>query len=343
MLSLCITATNTFTTFLANDGTSLPAFQNLLNYILLSMIWVPVVIYKHGWKRYFGLFYREGGRYGLAWKYLCLSFLDVEGNYFTVLGYRYTNLLSIQLLNFWSIVCVVIVSFLFLGVRYGWIRVFGILVCCGGMGVLLYSDTITSGTSAGVPHQVKGDLFGLLGATFYGLSNVFEEWFVSKRPMYETLSFLGLFGMIILGVQTAIFDRESFQTSTWDGNVAGWLVGYAVVLTFFYSIAPFMFRLGSSAFFDIRFVHPSRTIQLILTSVSPSHCKFLGYSHRYSRLWIQHILLVSDCLCYDHHRVGGVLFGRLDAGRQQKAVAWREPRSRRRRCRNSQVESFKTC
>lgn len=215
------------------------------------MIWVPVVLYKYGFKGYCSLYYKQGGKYGLAWKYALLSFLDVEGNYFTVLAYRYTNLLSAQLLNFWSIVCVVIISFFFLKVRYGWMRVIGIIICCGGMGLLLASDTITSGTAGHMPEQVKGDLFGLLGATFYGLSNVFEEWFVSKRPMYETLSFLGLFGVLILGVQTAIFDRESFSTSTWDSNVAGWLVGYAIVLTFFYSIAPLMFRLGSAAFFDI--------------------------------------------------------------------------------------------
>lgn len=146
---------------------------------------------------------------------------------------------------------VVAISFFILKVRYGWTRIAGILICCGGMGLLLASDSITNDTGAGVPDQVKGDLFGLLGATFYGISNVYEEWFVSKRPAFETLSFLGFFGMLILGVQTAIFERDSFEGIAWDGTIAGWLVGYAVVLTFFYSLAPFMFRLGSAAFFDI--------------------------------------------------------------------------------------------
>lgn len=177
--------------------------------------------------------------------------MDVEGNYFTVLAYRYTNLLSAQLLNFWSIVCVVIVSFAFLGVRYKWAQVAGIIICCGGMGLLLGSDSITSGTGAGTPRQVKGDLFGLAGATFYGLSNVFEEWFVSKRPMYEVLGMLGLFGVIINGATAGIFDHGSFAGATWDGVVGGYIAGYTLALFIFYTLAPIILRMASAAFFDI--------------------------------------------------------------------------------------------
>jgi len=177
--------------------------------------------------------------------------MDVEGNYFTVLAYRYTNLLSAQLLNFWSIICVVIVSFLLLRVRYKWAQVLGIVICCSGMGLLLGSDHISSNNGYYTPTQVKGDLFGLVGATFYGLSNVFEEWFVSKRPMYEVLGMLGLFGMIINGTTAAIFDRSSFQHATWDGQVGGYLVGYTLALSLFYTLAPIILRMASAAFFDI--------------------------------------------------------------------------------------------
>jgi solute carrier family 35, member F1/2 len=102
-----------------------------------------------------------------------------------------------------------------------------------------------------VPDQLKGDLFGLLGATFYGLSNVFEEWFVSKRPAYEVLGMLGLFGVLINGTQAAIFDRASFASATWSPSVGGWLVGYTLALTIFYSLAPLILRMASAAFFDI--------------------------------------------------------------------------------------------
>lgn len=245
VLALCITGTNTFTTFLANAGTSIPAFQTLFNYVLLSLVYLPYCVYRHGARKMGRIIVRDG------WKYLILSFLDVEGNYFTVLAYRYTNLLSAQLLNFWSIVCVVILSFTVLKVRYKWAQIAGILVCCGGMGVLLASDHITGANGGHPADAVKGDLFGLLGATLYGVSNVFEEWFVSKRPVYEVLSFLGVFGVIINGVQAGIFDRTSFEQASWTPAVGGWLVGYTLCLAIFYSLAPLILRMGSAAFFDI--------------------------------------------------------------------------------------------
>lgn len=82
ILALCITGTNTFSTLLVNKGTSIPAFQTLLNYVLLTAIYTTYTIYKYGPKKYFKILMVDG------WKYICLSFLDVEGNYFTVLAYR---------------------------------------------------------------------------------------------------------------------------------------------------------------------------------------------------------------------------------------------------------------
>ncbi|KAI9743404.1 MAG: hypothetical protein M1818_003251 [Claussenomyces sp. TS43310] len=246
VLCLSNTATSTFTTFLSIEGTSIPAFQSLFNYVLLFLVYASYTMYTYGPRRYFRLFFHEG----LGWRYFILSFLDVQGNYFTVLAYRYTTILSAQLLNFWSIVCVVIISFTLLKVRYGWMQCLGILVACGGMGVLLASDHITGGTQSS-PTQLKGDLFGLAGATFYGLSNVFEEWFVSKRPMYEVLGMMGLFGMLINGVQAGIFDRSSFRSATWNGKVGGYLTGYTLALFLFYTMAPIMLRMASAAFFDI--------------------------------------------------------------------------------------------
>jgi len=245
ILALCITATNTFSSLLVNKGTSIPAFQTLFNYIVLAAIYTTYTIYKYGWRKYLNILLLDG------WKYILLSFMDVQGNYFTVLAYRYTNILSAQLLNFWSIICVVIVSFTLLHVRYKWAQIAGILICCGGMGILLASDHITGSNGGDPPTMLKGDLFGLAGATFYGLSNVMEEWFVSKRPAYEVLGMLGLFGIIINGITAAIFDRASFQSATWDGQVGGYIVGYTLALTIFYSLAPLILRMASAAFFDI--------------------------------------------------------------------------------------------
>ena len=147
-----------------------------------------------------------------------------------------------------------IISFLFLHVRYHITQVAGILVCIGGFGILLASDHITGASDTGPKsrgHQIKGDLFALLGATCYGISNVVEEFLVSKRPLYEVVGQLGFWGMIINGTQAGIFDRGSFRHANWNGKVGGYLTGYTLLLSLFYSLAPLMFRLASAAFFNI--------------------------------------------------------------------------------------------
>lgn len=184
---------------------------------------------------------------------IILSFCDVEGNYFTVLAYRYTTILSAQLINFWAIVVVVAVSFFFLRVRYHWAQILGIFVCIGGMGILLASDHITgvNGGDISSGSQLKGDLFALLGATFYGLSNVAEEFLVSQRPLYEVIGQIGWWGMIINGAQAGIFDRARFRDAVWNGKVGGYLAGYTLILTLFYTLVPILYRLASAAFFNI--------------------------------------------------------------------------------------------
>ncbi|KAF2456374.1 hypothetical protein BDY21DRAFT_346923 [Lineolata rhizophorae] len=245
VLALCITSTNTFSSLLAGKGTNIPAFQTFFNYVLLNIIYTSYTIYKYGFKKWGKLLLKDG------WRYFILAFMDVEGNYFVVLAYRYTTILSAQLINFWAIVIVVIVSLIFLKVRYHLTQYAGILVCCGGMGLLLASDHITGSNGGTAANQLKGDLFALLGATFYGLSNCLEEFLVSKRPLYEVIGQLAFWAMLINGTQAGIFDRDSFRRATWDADVGGYLVGFTLILALFYSLAPLVFRMASAAFFNI--------------------------------------------------------------------------------------------
>jgi solute carrier family 35, member F1/2 len=246
-LAVCITGTNTMSSLLVEQGTNIPAFQSLFNYILLNLVYTSYTIFVYGPKKWANMVFKDG------WKYIILAFFDVQGNYFTVLAYRYTTIMSAQLINFWAIVVVVAISFILLKVRYHWAQVIGILICIGGVGVLIGSDHIQGSTIGGIKvgDQVKGDLFALLGASCYGLTNVYEEWFVSGRPLYEVIGQLGFWAMIISGVQAAIFDRDSFSNATWNGDVAGYLVGYTLILFIFYSLVPVLYRFASAAFMNI--------------------------------------------------------------------------------------------
>lgn len=195
MLSLCITSTNTLSTLLADAGTNIPAFQTLFNYILLNLIYTSFTLYKYGFRGWINVMIKDG------WRYFILAFLDVEGNYFTVLAYRYTTILSAQCINFVAIVVVVLVSATFLRVRYHLTQYAGILICIGGVGLLIASDHITGANGGFASAPVKGDMWALGGAIFYGLSNIFEEYLVSERPMYEVIGQLAWWGMFINGTQ----------------------------------------------------------------------------------------------------------------------------------------------
>lgn len=244
-LAVAITGTNTLSSLLVEEGASFPALQTLFNYVLLSLIYTSFTIYKYGFKGWCKLIWKDG------WRYFILAFCDVEGNYFTVLAYRYTTILSAQLINFWAIAVVVFVSLIFLKVRYHLAQYAGILICCGGLGLLVASDHITGSNGGQALDAVKGDLFALLGASFYGFTNVFEEFLVSKRPLYEVLGQLSFWAIPINGVQAAIFDRASIRDAHWNGKVGGYLTGYTLILTIFYSGAPIVFRMASAAFFNI--------------------------------------------------------------------------------------------
>jgi solute carrier family 35 protein F1/2 len=246
ILSLCITGTNTFSGLLAAKGNSIPAMQSWFNYVLLNLVYTSYTLYSYGPRGYWELLKTRG------WKYFILAFLDVEGNYFVILAYRYTTVISAQLINFWAIVVVVIISFLFLRVRYHWTQVIGILICCGGMGVLISRDAANgSSVSSGIPTELKGDLFMLLGASIYGLTNVAEEFLVSQAPLYEVVGQIGFWGMLIAGAQTGIFDRDAWHSSVWNSEIGGYETGFTLVMFIFYSTVPILLRLASAAFFNI--------------------------------------------------------------------------------------------
>lgn len=244
VISLCLTCTNTLTSEMAGHGTSMPLFQNLLNYALLAIVHNPIMWYKYGFKKWFKILVYD------SWRFFILAFIDVQGNFFVTLAYDYTNILSAALLDNFSIVVVVILSYVFLHVRYHWSQYIGILVTIGGMALLCVSDRLT-GKDYAASDKVKGDLFVLLGAACYGFSNTFEEFLVSERPIYEVLGNLGFWATCINGVQLAIFERSNVRDAKWSGEVGGYLTGYALTMFLLYHLAPFMFRLASAAFYNL--------------------------------------------------------------------------------------------
>lgn len=60
ILALCVTGTNTLSTLLVIQGTSIPAFQSLFNYVLLNFIYTGYTIYKYGFKGWCKMVWKDG-------------------------------------------------------------------------------------------------------------------------------------------------------------------------------------------------------------------------------------------------------------------------------------------
>lgn len=71
ILALGVTGTNTLTTLLVNEGTSIPAFQTFFCYALLNLIFTSFTVYKYGFQGWARMIWKDG------WKcesFRCCSF-----------------------------------------------------------------------------------------------------------------------------------------------------------------------------------------------------------------------------------------------------------------------------
>jgi solute carrier family 35 protein F1/2 len=246
VLALCITATTIFTTKLSQGATpiSIPTSQTFLNYATLGVVYTTITIAKVGFRGWLDINRRR------AIYYILFALVDVEANYFMVKAYSYTSLLSAMLLDAWTIPCVVLLCVIFLKMRFIRYHYLGVLLAMVGMAFLIWSDMVEGKNFPGSDY-VKGDLFCILAATLYAVSNVYQEFLVRQEPMYEVIGQLGLWGTIISGIQLAILERNEIQTITWTGEVIGYIIGFDIAMFTLYSVAPTLLRLSSATFFNL--------------------------------------------------------------------------------------------
>ena len=111
----------------------------------------------------------------------------------------------------------------------------GVMICVTGLGLLVASDQLTNKDWDAV-NKGKGDAFMILGASLYGFSascaamvlahktdrnlvaNATEEFLVRKRPLYEVVGQLGMWGVVINGIQASALEHKQWKESTWSGE-----------------------------------------------------------------------------------------------------------------------------
>lgn len=163
--------------------------------------------------------------------------------------------------------------------RYHWSQYLGVAICMGGLAVLVVSDMRTD-KDWGYSNKVKGDLFMLLGATLYGLSNGLEEFLVRGRPLYEVVGQLGFWGFIVNGMLVGAYEHQTIHEQNWDGKTAGFLIAYAGAMLLLYTVAPILFRFASAPFYNLSLMTSdfySLLIGLNMYHYKPYYLYFVAY------------------------------------------------------------------
>ncbi|GJP39828.1 hypothetical protein CLOM_g24168 [Closterium sp. NIES-68] len=245
LMSLLLTATATCSALLAARGISIPTFQSLLNYLLLASVYGAILMHRKT-------------PLTVPWRVLLLaSFLDVEGNYFVVLAFRFTSLTRVTLLDCWAIPAAMLLAALCLSTRYHCSHVLGALLCTAGLAVLLLSDAASGSskppdsTAGGSSNATLGNALVILGATLYAASNVSVEYLAHRVETTELLAFIGCSGSLISITQLLLLEKEELQSLSFDGSTVLPMVVFSLALFAFYSLTPLMLRLGGAALFNL--------------------------------------------------------------------------------------------
>ena len=135
VISLLLCGTGVASSYIAQDGVNVPTTQSFINYFLLAVIFIPVSIYRREFVPAFKARW---------WIYMLIAAVDVEANFAFVKAYQYTSLTSIQVLDCFTIPCVIILGRIFLKTPFPLKKLASVVVCLGGIACLITADVTTS-------------------------------------------------------------------------------------------------------------------------------------------------------------------------------------------------------
>uniref|UniRef100_A0A0D9ZZX3 Uncharacterized protein n=1 Tax=Oryza glumipatula TaxID=40148 RepID=A0A0D9ZZX3_9ORYZ len=228
-------AVSSFTSSLiATLGVDAPLTQSFFAYLLLTLVYVPILLKR-----------RQKLQIPWYW-YLALAFIDVQGNYLVVKAYQYSYITSVTLLDCWTVVWVVILTWYALGTRYSFWQFVGAGTCVAGLALVLLSDSKSADAQDPSKIPLLGDALVIAGTIFFAFSNVGEEYCVKKKDRVEFVAMFALFGLLVSIIQMYPFNKAQFTTL-----LLCLFAGFAVALFMFYSITPFVLKMSGSTLFNL--------------------------------------------------------------------------------------------
>uniref|UniRef100_M8BDJ1 Solute carrier family 35 member F2 n=1 Tax=Aegilops tauschii TaxID=37682 RepID=M8BDJ1_AEGTA len=214
LVAFSMAACSFASSFIANLGVDAPLAQSFCTHLLLTLVYVPILLRR-----------RQKLRIPWYW-YLVLAFVDVQGNYLVTEAYQYSSITSVTLLDCWTVVWAIILTWYALGTRYSFWQFLGAGTCVAGLALVLLSDANTPDAQDPNKIPLLGDALVIAGTVCYAFSNVGEEHCVKKNDRVEVVAMLGLFGVLVSTIQISLF------------------AGYGIAGFMFYTITPFVLEIN---------------------------------------------------------------------------------------------------
>eukprot|EP01135_Chromosphaera_perkinsii_P000254 Nk52_evm23s62 gene=Nk52_evmTU23s62 len=247
--------------------------------------------------------------------YLALAICDVEANYLVVKAYQFTTFTSVQILDCFSIPCVLLISIVAFKARYIGTHYLGVAVCVFGIFSLLISDCSQKdifGGGGNLPsddppqspaakNPLLGDVLCLCGALLYAISNSGQEYFVKNVHRLEMLTFVGLFGSLVSACQAAVLEYKVLSEMQMNVDMGLLLGGFALCLFVMYSCVPFLLARSNATMMNL---------SLLASDVYSVVLGIFIFHYSFSLLYIGSILLIvfglmiynSSAVSMDVHR-----------------------------------------
>ncbi|XP_039838115.1 solute carrier family 35 member F2-like isoform X1 [Panicum virgatum] len=237
-------AISSFTTSVISSlGVDAPLAQSFLVYMLLALVYGTILLHR-----------RQKLLIPWYW-YLTLVFIDVPGNFLAIRAYQYSYITSINLLDCWTIPWVMILTRFALGTRYSFWQFVGAGTCMAGLSLVLLSDSNSPDVQDASKRPLLGDVL-IIAATFcFAFSNVGEEYCVKKKDRIEFIAMLGIFGVLVTGIQIinhrSLFERKNLETINWSPKMISLFTGFAIAAFVFSTISSFVLKMSGSTMFNL--------------------------------------------------------------------------------------------
>jgi solute carrier family 35 protein F1/2 len=239
LVAFSLAAGNFASSLVANLGVNAPLTQSFFVYLLLTLVYVPILFHR-----------RQKPRIPWYW-YLAIAFIDVQGNYLFVEAYQYSSITSITLLDCWTIVWVIVLTWYVLGTRYSFWQFLGAGTCVAGLCLVLLSDARSPDVQDPGKIPLLGDALVIAGTVCYAFTNIGQEYCVKKNDRVELVAMLGLCGVLVTGVQIFLFERKNLEAVAWSPTMISLFAGYAAATFMFYNITPFVLKMSGSTLFNL--------------------------------------------------------------------------------------------